>query len=229
MNSTPASDGSVQTQAAAQEARVAELAATYRVEFVTNRPRAEMVREQIDAERAALDRTRARIAALPVTAKVDGRFILRSPQDLPGRWHRQGDVIGYVLGAEPPIVRVVVEQADAGLVAANTRRVHLRLADEIDRVIPAHIARQVPAGDDKAPSRALVGSGGGALATDPSDPEGRRTAERTFQFDLALDEPVGHSVSYGQRVHVRFDLAPAPLATQAWRALRRLFLRHFDV
>jgi len=74
-----------------------------------------------------------------------------------------------------------------------------------------------------------VGSGGGALALDPTDPQGRKTIERTFQFDLALDAPVGRKVAYGQRVHVRFDLASAPLATQAWRALRRLFLRHFDV
>jgi hypothetical protein len=34
---------------------------------------------------------------------------------------------------------------------------------------------------------------------------------------------------FGQRVHVRFDHPPEPLAVQAWRALRRLFLRHFDV
>ena len=222
-------DPVLQAQAFAQEARVAELAATYRVEFVSNRPRAEMVREQLEAERAALERTRARLAAMPVTALVDGHFMIHSPQDLSGRWHRQGDVIGYVLGAQAPIVRVVVEQADAGLVAATTRRVHVRLADDIERVIPAHIARQVPAGHDEAPSRALVGSGGGELAMDPSDPQGRKTIERTFQFDLALDEPVGRKVGYGQRVHVRFDLAPAPLTTQAWRGLRRLFLRHFDV
>ena len=44
-----------------------------------------------------------------------------------------------------------------------------------------------------------------------------------------LDQPVGRAVAFGQRVYVRFDLEPAPLATQAWRVLRRLFLRHFDV
>jgi putative peptide zinc metalloprotease protein len=222
-------DPALEAQVATQEARVAELAANYRLEFVTNRPRAEMVREQLDAERAALERTRTRLAELPVKALVDGQFTIRTPQDLSGRWHRQGDIIGYVLGSEAPIVRVVVEQADAGLVAATTRQVHLRLADEVDRVIPAHIARQVPAGRDEAPSQALVGSGGGPLAADPNDPQGRKTLERTFQFDLALDAPLGRHAGYGQRVYVRFDLAPAPLTTQAWRALRRLFLRHFDV
>jgi putative peptide zinc metalloprotease protein len=222
-------DPALEAEVRAQEARVAELDASYRVEFVTNRPRAEMVREQRDAERAALARTRARLADMPVTAPADGNFTIDSPQDLPGRWHRQGDVIGYVLGDNEPIVRVVVEQADAGLVGTATRQVHVRLADDIDRVLPAHISRQVPAGRDEAPSRALVGSGGGQLAMDPTDPQGRKTIERTFQFDLTLDEPIGRKVGFGQRVYVRFDLAPAPLATQAWRTLRRLFLRHFDV
>jgi putative peptide zinc metalloprotease protein len=50
-----------------------------------------------------------------------------------------------------------------------------------------------------------------------------------FQFDLALNEPLGRSPAFGQLVHVRFDLEPVPLATQGWHALRRLFLRHFDV
>lgn len=210
-------------------ARVAELEARYLVEFVVDRNQAELVREQLVAERAALDQALLRTTELPVTAAVDGQFVLAAPDDLPGRWHRQGDVLGYVLGADAPIVRVVVEQDQADLVGASTRSVGVRLADELDRVIPAHIARQVPAAADEAPSKAFLASGGGRLAPDPRDPEGRRTLERVFQIDLALDEPLGRDLAYGQRVYVRFDLAPAPLATQAWRVLRRLFLRHFDV
>jgi hypothetical protein len=36
-------------------------------------------------------------------------------------------------------------------------------------------------------------------------------------------------VPYGQRVHVRFEHPPEPLAVQCYHALRRLFLTHFDV
>jgi putative peptide zinc metalloprotease protein len=210
-------------------ARVEELDARYRLEFVADRNQAEMVREQLVAERAALAQAQARTAALPLTAAVDGHLVLAAPADLPGRWHRKGEVMGYVLGADAPIVRVVLGQDQADLVGASTRRVGVRLADEIGRVIPAHITRQVPAAADEAPSKAFLASGGGRLAPDPRDPEGRRTLERVFQIDLALDQPVGRAVAYGQRVYVRFELAPEPLATQVWRVLRRLFLRHFDV
>ena len=41
--------------------------------------------------------------------------------------------------------------------------------------------------------------------------------------------PLGRQPVYGQRVHVRFDHRPEPLAVQWYRSLRRLFLTHFNV
>ena len=222
-------DPALEAQIVAQQARVAELEASYGVEFVNDRARADLVRQALQTEQATLARARERAAALPVAAGVDGTFALPAAADLRGRWHRRGEVLGYVLGTGEPVVRVVVEQADADLVSHATRAVAVRLADNLDRVLAARIVRQVPEGRDEAPSRALVASAGGQLAGDPRDPQGRKTLERIFQFDLALLEPLGHAPAFGQRVHVRFELEPAPLATQAWRAGRRLFLRHFDV
>jgi len=222
-------DPTLDAQIRTMEARVAELEASYSVEFVTDRVRAEMVNDQLRAESAGLERARQRAAELPIVAQVDGRFMLPSAPDMPGRWHKQGEVLGYVLGADEPIVRVVVEQAVADLVGASTRAVAVRLSDDLGRVIEGRILRQVPAGRDEAPSKALLASGGGRLAADPRDPEGRKTMERIFQIDVGLNEPLGRTAAFGQRVHVRFDLTPEPLAVQAWRALRRLFLRHFDV
>ena len=97
------------------------------------------------------------------------------------------------------------------------------------RVIPGRIVRQVPAGTAQAPSRALVASGGGRLAVDPRDPEGRKTLQRIFEIDVEPLEPIGRSPAYGQRVFVRFDLQPEPLAMQGFRMLRQLFLSRFDV
>ena len=222
-------DPALDAQLRGLEARVAELEASHTIEFVADRARAQIVREQLDLERQALGRVRERSAQLVIRAPSDGIFTLSAPLDLPGRWHRQGDVIGFVLGNDAPVVRVIVEQAEADLVGATTRRAALRMSDELERVIPAHIVRQVPSGGDEAPSKALLAPGGGRVAADPRDPEGRRSLERIFQFDLALDEPLGRAPAYGQRVHVRFEIEPAPLATQLWRMVRRLFLRHFDV
>jgi putative peptide zinc metalloprotease protein len=73
-----------------------------------------------------------------------------------------------------------------------------------------------------------VATGGGHIAADPRDPQGRKTLARIFQVDVEPLHPLGRPVLYGQRVHVRFDYPPQPLAAQCWRALRLLFIRHFE-
>ena len=210
------------------QARVAELEASLGIALVTDRARAELLRGQWAAEAEALRRARERAEALPVRAAVDGRFMLGGARDPTGRWHRQGEVLGYVLGDQPTSVRVVIEQAQADLVAEAATTVALRLSEAPGEVIAGRIVRRVPAARDEAPSPALLAGGGGRLAADPADREGRRTLERLFQVDVAPQSPLPRLPAHGQRVHLRFEHPPAPAATQAWRALRRLFLRHFD-
>ena len=52
---------------------------------------------------------------------------------------------------------------------------------------------------------------------------------RIFEIDVEPLEALGRAAAYGQRVYVRFELEPTPLALQSYRSLRRLFLSHFDV
>ena len=225
-------DPALDAQLRLTKARVAELEAAYGNEFVADRARAEIVREQLLLEQDALQRLHQRAGDLVTVAKTDGVFTVARPADMPGRHYRQGEVLGYVLGREEAgatIVRVVVEQSDVDAVAGTVRHVGLRLADDVARVIPGRVVRQVPAGTDEAPSRALIASGGGRLAADPRDPQGRKTLTRFFEIDVAPLEPIGRPAAYGQRVYVRFELEPAPLAMQIGRAVRRLFLAHFDV
>lgn len=211
------------------EARVAELEATYAEAFVNDRARAEIAREQLAQEQAALLRARDRADGLTVRAGAAGRLTVEQPGDLPGRYLRQGEVLGYLSGAVAPVVRVVVDQSVVERVAMATREVDMRLQGRLDQTLRGQVLRQVPAGTDSLPSRALTPAGGGHFAVDPSDPDGRRTLERVFELDLAFVDKPGQEPRFGQRVHVRFDLAAVPLATQGWWAVRRLFLRHFDV
>lgn len=222
-------DPTLDAQLRISAARVAELEVTYRKEFVSDRAQAAIVREQLRFEQSSLERVRQRAAGLEVAAQSAGIFTVPQPTDMPGRFYRQGEILGYVLGGVEPIVRVVVEQAVVDGVGLSAQRVGLRMADDLSRVIPGRILRQVPAASDEAPSPALVASGGGKLAADPRDPGGRKTLARIFEIDVAPLELLGRTPAYGQRVYVRFDMLPAPLATQAYRTVRRLFLRHFDV
>jgi putative peptide zinc metalloprotease protein len=211
------------------EARVAELEATYLAEFVNDRARADIAREQLDTELAALRREQLRARGLNLAAPNDGVFTVVQAADMPGRYFKQGEVLGYVLGEARPVVRVLVEQAVVDAIASGTRAVGLRGAGQADRVVTGHIVRHVPAGSDESPSRALLSQGGGRIAADPRDPQGRRSLERVFQVDVEPDAALGPAGLYGQRVNVRFDLQREPLAQQWYGGVRRLFLAHFGV
>jgi len=222
-------DPTLEAQLRLLEARVAELEANYNNEFVNDRARAEMVKGQLELELESLERARQRSRGLTLASESNGVFTVPQPADMPGRYFKKGEVLGYVLGEVQPVVRVVVEQAVVDTVGLSTQGVELRLAEDIGQIRVGRIVRQVPAGADEAPSRALVSQGGGRIAADPRDPQGRRTLERIFQIDVAFERPLERPSAFGQRVFVRFDLRPEPLATQWYRALRRLFLNHFSV
>ena len=209
------------------EARVSELEASHLQEYTNDRPRAELVARQLELEREALATVRRQASGLLVSAAVGGVFKLQKPDDMPGRYHRQGEVLGYVLGDDRPIVRVVLAQAEAAAVAAETRAVALRLADDLPKVLSGRILRSVPAAADEVPSAALLAAGGGRLAGDPRDPNGRKTMEKVFVVDVQPTQPLSRAAVYGQRVHLRFEHQPTPLGVQWYEGLRRLFLTHF--
>ena len=224
------SDPAIEAQVAQLEARVAEQEAQYALEFVNDRVRAEIVREQLLAEQAALKRARERAAAQVVASQSSGRFVVDRPEDQAGRHARQGEVLGFVLGPQDkPTVKVVVTQADIDSVGLPGGSVQMRLAHAPETVLEGRIVRQQPAGTNQLPSRVLATSGGGEVALDPRDPQGMKTLDRLFQIDV---EPSGGDALaplFGQRVHVRFDHPPLPLARQWYRSVRRLLLKHFDV
>jgi putative peptide zinc metalloprotease protein len=222
-------DPALDAQVRLLQARVDELEASYAAEFVNDRARAEIVRDQLEHERAALHRAVERTQGLRVAATSAGRFTVQQAADMPGRHLKQGEVIGYVIGDAAPVIRVVLDQASVEAVATSTRAVEIRRSGALDEPLRGRILRQVPSGRDEVPSQALAAGGGGRIATDPSDPKGRRTLERVFELDVGFVAAPEGALPFGQLVHLRFDHPPEPLATQAWRSLRRLFLRHFDV
>ena len=78
---------------------MAELEANYAAEFVADRARAEIVRDQLQHAQAALERVRQRAQGLVVAASTRGRFTAPLANDMPGRYLQQGNVIGYVLAS----------------------------------------------------------------------------------------------------------------------------------
>jgi putative peptide zinc metalloprotease protein len=212
---------------AESEARVAELDAALGAEAIGDPVKADIARDQLASERANLAELRSRVATLVVRAKQQGVFVVPAPGDMPGRYYKKGELLGWVLGPQSRTVRVVVPQDAVDRVRMDADRVSIRLLDGTHRVIPGRIVRAVPGGDEYLPSRALATDAGGDIPTDPRDTKGPKTLQRTFQFDVELQGAA--FTQFGQRVMVRFEHPPAPLATQILRSLRLLFLSRFSV
>lgn len=212
----------------AQSARVDEAQAKWDSAMVNDRVRAELARQELGTEQAVLGRVQSELQALELRALAGGTLIMPAAAELPGRFARKGEILGWLGDDRHRLVRVVVEQADIERVLQRRRAVQVRLSPEPWRVLAATLVREVPAGRDQLPSKALAVEGGGEHLADPSDAQGLKTLQRVFQLDLHLSEPPPF-MPLGARAWVRFDLEPEPLGQQAWRALRLLFLTRFDV
>ena len=223
-----AADPLLPTQVAVLEAQLLELEVKYDALMLEDRVQAALVREEMTAVTASLARTRERAGELMLKSAASGRFVLPNAGDLPGRFVSKGQLVGYVVEPKVLTVRVAVGQDDIALVRERIRDVEVVMTEWGASPVTAKVRREVPGGSQQLPTAALGSGGGGPFAVDPRDRQGVTALERVFQVELALPEEL-RSPYLGARVFVRFNHGFEPVGLQAWRALKRLFLRRFDV
>jgi putative peptide zinc metalloprotease protein len=189
---------------------------------------ANVLREQVRLTQGQLDLSRQHLADLDLKAAKAGKFLVTDEADLPGRFLHKGDIVGYVIGEDDPIVRVVIPQNDIDPVRRNVLKIEVRAADDLGHALPASILREVPSATAEIPHLALSTVGGGQVLMDPSKTEHPKPLESLFQFDLRVAGGIDRS-RLGGRVYVRFSHAPEPIAFRIGRAVRQLFLRQLNV
>jgi putative peptide zinc metalloprotease protein len=205
-------------------AGVAELESRLASERFTDRAKFEITTIELDNARAELAIKTKRAERLVARSAGEGTFAVIKPQDLPGRFVREGQQIGYVLPPGSRIVRATIPQDDIDLVRDRLRSTTIKLTERMDETVPARIIRAVPAGREDLPSKALGGTGGGALPVDPRDQQGTKTLQRVFQVDIELPLNLASAAAFGSRAYVRFDYHWEPIGQQIWRRARQLVL-----
>jgi len=209
------------------EARHAELEARYQSERVDQLVRAQITEEQLKAVAADLRLAREREQDLLIRSPAAGVFVLYAPQDMPGRFLKHGEQVGYVIPEATVTARVVVPQESVDLVRSRTEQVNVKLAERTSDTLRASILREVPRASDRLPSMALAQAGGGEVALDPMQAQEAKTLQTHFEFELTL--PVERPAGYGGRVYVRFEHGRESIATQVWRWLRQVFLQRLTI
>ncbi len=210
------------------QARLAELYARYNAEPLHERVKRKMLIDEIKLIKGDLQQAEEKLDKLLVRSPALGNFVLIDARNLPGRYVKKGELLGYILAEHRPTIRAVVSQTNIGLVRKLVSGVEVKLAEQPNRSLKAQIKRIVPAASLELPSAALGTAGGGMVPVDTTDPDGLRTLESLFQLDLSLPQEV-KDPHIGGRVYVRFEHGTMPMALQWYRSLRQLFLKKFYV
>jgi putative peptide zinc metalloprotease protein len=208
-------------------AQLREFESRHRLSMTKDRTEAEILMDEIGRIKAELERKRMEAQDLVIRSPADGLFLIASPEDLPDLYVRRGSSLGYIVDFSKVTARVVVPQRDVDRVRTETRNVLLRLSESVEREFAAEVGREVPAASNELPSLALSLEGGGNLVLDPREKQEPRSFETLFQFEILASDLYVRTI--GQRVFVRFEHAPEPLAYRWYRDIRRTLMSRFNV
>ncbi len=215
-------------QIAEQEAKLDETQVRLDAAWGSKPAEAGRLAEAVARETATLNRAQDEQAQLVARPQADGRLLIDRAQDLPGRFLRKGDLIGYVVGPHAPIVRLVVTQADVDRVRSDLRHVEVRIVGDMAHPLQATLTRAVPKAARELPSPALGLGGGGRNVVDPRDEKQMTAMDMLFEFELVL--PADASAEHlGQRAYVSFEHAPEAVGWRWLRAARRQLLSKMEV
>jgi len=210
------------------EAQLRLLEARANAQRVESRVKWAITLEEVAAVLAELEQARQRSAELDIVAAANGTFVLTRPAvDLPERFLRRGESVGYVLPAGMTSARVLVSQDHVDLVRSRTEHVEVKLAGRLYDTFEASIRREVPAASNRVANLALSSVGGGGATLDPRATKEPRTLDAWFEFEIEL--PATSALVQGEHVYVRFEHGAEPLAPRIYRAVRQLFMRQFTV
>ncbi len=209
-------------------AKVKELRSQYRAMRVTDIVAAGIIKEAVGVAESELRHIHDKISSMSVTAFKSGKILLPEADDLPGRFIRQGELLGYILGNEPPTIRMAVSQNNIGQLRQRIDGISIRLASDPRRVYEAEIIRQAPEATNQLPSTALATIGGGKFILNPDSKDQLTSLQKVFLVDLRFAQ-TPENILLGTRVYVRIDHGGEPLARQWFRRIRQTFLSQFNV
>jgi putative peptide zinc metalloprotease protein len=221
-------DPFLRSEARIAAARVRELKSRYRASRASSHIEAGIVKEELQIAQSELGFIIEKSRAMSIDAFKDGSVMLLEADDLPGRFVRKGDLLGYILDDEMPTVRMAVSQDHIGQLREHVVDISIRFASRPQQDFSAKILRQSPEATNQLPSAALATTGGGKFVVAPDRANDLVTREKIFLVDLQ-PEFNGQQIPLGTRAYVRVNHGGEALASQWYRRLRQVFLSQFNV
>ena len=179
--------------------------------------------------RKNLDEIERRIDLLVVRAPHDGTIAGSDPEAHLGAFVKRGDPVCDLVDSSHVRIAATLDQRQAAWLFEKAAehstplQCQFRLYSDVNQILDASGYEVVPAGQRVLPSAALSFQGGGAFETDTKDESGRVAKRPQFNVRIFPADPdeLAALVLPGERVNVRFKLAPRPLLAQWLERLDR--------
>jgi putative peptide zinc metalloprotease protein len=235
---TPEGDALVVMTNPAMDMRRVELVAQKKAETIQGRQArieepvmADAYASKLEATQYLLDEANRDVARLHVQSPITGVWLPEPTMDRRvGQYAQRGERLGRVVNTERVLVRALVDQDEAMLLAsaATDARVSIRVRSRPDHVMTGRVVGLIPIGQDRLPNESLSFAAGGGLATETDDTTGRKSARQFFEV-IVVPDTLPSAPLLGQRVILRFDMPSKPLAVQWWRKLLQMVQQRFNL
>ena len=204
-------------------AKLEEFSVRQKEALLLNRTQADIAKTKVLAIKAKLDDVQIQIEHLDVQSTTRGVVSLPMMDDLPGRYVKRGEVIGYIADLRQVNAKVVIPQSGIAAVRRDYRFIEVKLKSRVDETLNARLVRELPQMTDQLPSRSLGSGAGGDIAIDTRDAAGVQAMSNIFQVEITL--PMRSKGNYlGQRVYVRFIHQRESLGEQLLQRIQQRLL-----
>jgi putative peptide zinc metalloprotease protein len=178
---------------------------------------------RVDTIDEALERTQRDIDSLAVVASHDGIWRTNHRDLAPGRFVDAGTELGRLMANDRLRVSAIVQQRQAALVNQRVaRNVTVRRANG-DVIDDAALRAVSESSRRELPSAALAFEAGGSVRARRVDDNAAEAAEPFFEANIELTREPG--ILLGERVWVRVERDPRPIASQLLLTIRQAFQR----
>jgi putative peptide zinc metalloprotease protein len=193
---------------------------------LSDRSASEIIKEELQYLKQEYLRALERQALLQVRAHQTGKLVIHDQSNLIGRYVRRGQMLGYIADDEDLPVTAMISEDDIDYIENKTNSIEVRFVSRPDKVIEGSIRRISPSASHDLISPVLSLDGGGEIALDPNAGDNRRAFQRYYKVEIEV--PGKRHSQVEERVYVLFKHDAEPLSGRLYRAVRRVFLRHFD-
>ncbi|NVK17783.1 MAG: biotin/lipoyl-binding protein [Methylocystaceae bacterium] len=169
-----------------------------------------------------------KIQALQVRAPNDGVWIFKQADKMLGQWVAQGTSLGHVVDETTLRFSAVVAQEDASdLFDMSFSQAVIRLKENPQKNLVSKQVRLHPHAQEKLPSKALGWQGGGSVAVQQNDPDGRVTLEPFYLIYASVDQNGGFHD--GQTGRMKIDLQPVALGHFVFYKIQQFLQKRYQL